>query len=277
MDRLCGSPPPQPSPDDGGGSFKLRRRSEKVPLVARDIEEDGDLAVGLGARRLHEGDPRRDHALVGRAEIIDLQEKADAAGELVADDALLLFAVRPGDQDAGRGTWRAHDHPPLGPSVIGERGDILDEVEAEYADEEVDGRVVFLHDESDEAQMRHQPSAPDFLSASISAAANPASRRISSLCWPTAGGGPAFRGLAKPSRIGLFTVRGTSGLVGVGEDAGVLGLLVLDHVGQPADDAEGNAGAGEGRLPTRHRSWPRTPASAPAPARATRVGARRAR
>src|SRR5688572_9754955 len=219
MDRLCGSPPPRPFPDDGGRSAAVgprssrRRGAEEVPLVARDIEENGDLAIGFGARRSHERDPRRDHALVGRAEIIDLQEKADAAGELVADDALLLFAVRPGDQNPGRSTWRAYDHPALRPPVVGKRRDIFDELEAQHADEEVDGRIVLLHDESDEVQLRHQPNAPDFLSASISAAAKPASRRISSLCWPTAGGGPAFRGWAKPSRIGLFTVRGTSGLV----------------------------------------------------------------
>src|SRR5690349_9573421 len=102
---------------------------EKVPFVTRDIEEDCDLAVWLGARRLHEGDSRRDHASVGGVEVIGLQEKADAAGELVADDALLFLTIGPGDQDPGRRTWRAHDHPPLWPSVVGERGGVFDKLE----------------------------------------------------------------------------------------------------------------------------------------------------
>src|SRR4029077_7913045 len=38
------------------------------------------------------------------------------------------------------------------------------------------------------------PKAPDFLRASISESVKPVSRNTSSLCWPTAGGGPALRG-----------------------------------------------------------------------------------
>ena len=59
--------------------------------------------------------------------------------------------------------------------------------------------------------------------------------------------GGARLGEAQPDRV----VDGARhlGIRGVGEDAGMSGLLVVDHVGQPADDAEGNAGAGEGAFP----------------------------
>src|SRR5215470_17782692 len=131
--------------------------AEEIPFVTGDIEEDSDPAIGLDTGRRQEGDPRRNHALVGGAEIVDVQEEADTAGELVADDALLLFAVRPGEQYAARSAGRTHDDPALrSPVPGGERGRILDEVEAENADEEVDGRVVLLHDKRDETEMRHQ-------------------------------------------------------------------------------------------------------------------------
>src|SRR5262245_25787856 len=127
--------------------------AEQVPFVTGDIEEDRDPAIGLDAGLPQESDPHRNHALVAGAEIVDVQEEPDPAGELVADDALLLFAVRPGEQYPARRARRAHDHPALWPPVPGgERRRILDEVEAENADEEVDGGVVLLHDERDETE-----------------------------------------------------------------------------------------------------------------------------
>ena len=82
-----------------------------------------------------------------------MQEEPHPPGRLVPDRGGLLRAVRPGQQQAGRGARRPDHHPPLGPSVVRLGGGVLHQLEAERADEELDGRVILGDDEGDEAQV----------------------------------------------------------------------------------------------------------------------------
>jgi hypothetical protein len=53
-------------------------------VVARDVAEDDDPAVGLGAGLAEELDPGCLHALVAAVEVVDAEEEPDPGGVLVA-------------------------------------------------------------------------------------------------------------------------------------------------------------------------------------------------
>ena len=90
------------------------------------------------------------HAFIGGVEVIDAEEQADAAGELVADGDRLMFTVGSGEQDAGGGAGRADGDPSLRSSVVRDRRGVFDEVEAQRVDEEPDRRVVIVDDDGHE-------------------------------------------------------------------------------------------------------------------------------
>ena len=72
------------------------RLSRGGPTGARDVEEHGQPTVGLVTTLGDELDPGR-HPLVGRIEILDWQEQADATAMLMPYDGSLLIAVRLGE------------------------------------------------------------------------------------------------------------------------------------------------------------------------------------
>ena len=80
-------------------------------------------------------------------EVIDLEEKADAPGNLVSDRRRLTLPVRLGEQDRGVAAGWADDHPPLRPAVVGQRRRVLDQVKSESAGEEGNGLVVVVNDD----------------------------------------------------------------------------------------------------------------------------------
>lgn len=69
-------------------------RSEEVPAIAGDVEEDGDFSVGLDARRPDELDARGYHPVVVRIEVVDAKEEPHRARVLFADDRGLLLTCR---------------------------------------------------------------------------------------------------------------------------------------------------------------------------------------
>ena len=77
------------------------------------------LVVLFGADEL---DPVVEQAPTGRVEVVDVEEEADAAGELSADGAGLLVAVGVGEEQAGLGARRADHDPALLAAVVGRRG-----------------------------------------------------------------------------------------------------------------------------------------------------------
>jgi hypothetical protein len=143
----------------GSGSTNTRAGQE-IPFVAGDVEEDCDPAVGLIARFGEELDSRLDHASVCGVEVVNLEEEADAAGELVADGCALLRTVGLGEQYAGLPAPGTDNHPSLRSPIVGLRRRIFDELEVERFDEEGDGRVVVLDDDRSELQGRHRLSMP---------------------------------------------------------------------------------------------------------------------
>jgi hypothetical protein len=74
-------------------SRSRRSRAEKVPLVASDVDEDGNTAVRLIARLGEELDSVREHASVAGVEVVDTKEQSDASGELRPNRCALALAV----------------------------------------------------------------------------------------------------------------------------------------------------------------------------------------
>jgi hypothetical protein len=97
----------------------LRRRTDKVPFVAGDVEKHGDAAVVFGTRGREEPHARGCHPCVPGVEVLNVEEETHPAGGLLPDDGGLVFPVSPREQQAGHGTWRPYYYPPLGyPSFV---------------------------------------------------------------------------------------------------------------------------------------------------------------
>ena len=71
----------------------LRCRTNKVPFVAGDVEKQGDVAVGSGARCREEPHAGRCHPRVRGVEVLDVEEETHPAGGLLPDDGGLVFSV----------------------------------------------------------------------------------------------------------------------------------------------------------------------------------------
>lgn len=132
-------------------------RTEQIPSVAFDIQEHRNVAVWLAARSGDEPDPGGNHSRVGGRKIVRPQEEPDPTGKLVTDDGGLPVAVCAREKDPGLASDGSNHHPALGAPVVGDRRNILDQLELEDVHEEVDGWRVFPNDQSDEHEMRHQP------------------------------------------------------------------------------------------------------------------------
>ena len=117
---------------------------EKVPLVAIEVFEDGDGAVGFLTGGLEESDAAGLVGLVIAPEVVGVEEKEDAAARLVADSEGLLRRVGFGEEERGAsGIGRSDEEPAF---VAGE-GSVLEEVEAEFFGVELQGFVVIANNE----------------------------------------------------------------------------------------------------------------------------------
>jgi hypothetical protein len=147
------------------GRASSEGRAEQIPPVAGDVEEHGDLPVGLSTRRGDEFDAGSGHALVGGVEVVHAEEESDASGHLVAYRGGLPGTVRAGEQEAGFGIRRPDDDPPLGATIVGQRWRVFDQVEAQDVSEELDGGFVFVYDDRDQgdshARRRRSQTAPN--------------------------------------------------------------------------------------------------------------------
>ena len=131
----------------------LRRRTDKVPFVAGDVEKHSDAAVGFGTRCREELHASGCHPCVRGIEVLNVEEETDPAGGLLPDDGGLVFPVSPREQQAGRGTGRPDYYPPLGPPVVRQGRGVLHEIEAQYVNEETDSRIVLADHDGDKAEM----------------------------------------------------------------------------------------------------------------------------
>ena len=74
---------------------------EEIPLVAVEVFEDGDDAVGFLAGRFEETDAAGLVGLVIAPEVVGVEEEKNAAAGLVADSEGLLRSVSFGKQKGG--------------------------------------------------------------------------------------------------------------------------------------------------------------------------------
>ena len=133
--------------------------AEQIPSVPFEIHEHGNAPVWLVAWRRDDLDASGSKAFEGCVEVVDAEEHADAAGELLAGGALLLRTVSAGEQNAGPRAGGPDDDPTLRPAIVGLRGRVLDQLELENVDEKPDRRVVIPNDEREKLEMRHGESA----------------------------------------------------------------------------------------------------------------------
>src|SRR6266702_1315865 len=108
-----------------------RSGTEQVPLVASDVEEHRDPAVGFRARCRHELDASGCHLRVGG----------------------VVLSVSSRQQQACCGTGRPDYHPPLGTPVVGQGRGVLYELETQCAHEETDRWVILADHDGDETEM----------------------------------------------------------------------------------------------------------------------------
>ena len=123
------------------------RRSEQIPFVPGDVEEDGEAAVWFVTRLSQEDHTMVDHALLSCVEVLDTKEQPHTSGVLVADHFTLLCAVGLSEEQAGLRSGWFYDDPSLRASVIGRRRRILNEFKPQRIDEESDGVVVVFDDQ----------------------------------------------------------------------------------------------------------------------------------
>jgi hypothetical protein len=118
---------------------------EEIPLVAVEVFEDGDGAVGFLAGGLEETDAAGLVGLVIAPEVVGVEEEENAAAGLIADGEGLLGRVGFCEEKGGAaGIGRGDEEPAF---VAGERS-VLEELEAEFLGVELQGFVVISDDES---------------------------------------------------------------------------------------------------------------------------------
>ena len=95
-------------------------RSQKIPAIARNVFEDGHLAVAFGAWRANEHYALLQHVIIRFIKVIDTQEKADATCELVTDGSRLSVTVGLCEQYASAAIGRPDDDPAFWSALVGE-------------------------------------------------------------------------------------------------------------------------------------------------------------
>ena len=100
---------------------------EEIPLVAVEVFEDGDGAVGFLARSFEEADAAGLVGFVVAPEVVGVEKEEDAAAGLVSDGEGLFGRVGFSEEKSGAaGTGRSDEEPTL---VVGD-GDVFEELES---------------------------------------------------------------------------------------------------------------------------------------------------
>jgi hypothetical protein len=117
---------------------------EKVPLVAVEVFEYGDGAVGLLARLLEEFDVGGEHEAVISPEIVGVKEEEDTACGLLAD-LVELFGSRGlcEEQIRAARAGRSYNEP----AFVAGQWRVFDDAEAKRFSEEGQGFVIIANEE----------------------------------------------------------------------------------------------------------------------------------
>ena len=127
--------------------------SEQVPAVAFNIQEHRHLSIWLGPWRCNEAYARGEHARVRRVEVIHPEKETDPARELIPDDRLLMLPVGAREQNPRAASPRPNDDPALRPAIVGQRRNVLHELELQDVDEEIDRRLILSNHQRDQLDL----------------------------------------------------------------------------------------------------------------------------
>jgi len=118
---------------------------EEIPLVAVEVFEDGDDAVGFLAGRFEETDAAGLVGLVIAPEVVGVEEEEHAATGLIADGEGLLGSGGFGEEKSGAAGIGGSDEEPA--LFVGERR-VLKKMEAQFLGEELQRFVIVPHQQS---------------------------------------------------------------------------------------------------------------------------------
>jgi hypothetical protein len=136
----------------GGGRGVNRKLSgacwdggfEEIPLIAVEVFEDGDGAVGFLARGFEETDAAGLVSLVIAPEVVGVEEEKDAAAGLIANGEGLFRSVGfSKEKSCAAGIGRSNEEPAF---VVG-KGSVLEQAEAEFLRVELESFVVVADNE----------------------------------------------------------------------------------------------------------------------------------
>ena len=110
---------------------------EEIPSVTGDVDEDGNLSVGLRSWFGHEFNASFHQPSVGLIEVIDPQKQPNPSSELRSDGYLPKVAIGLRQEQPSGPSLRSHDDPSLRPAIVGQRRVIFNKVEVEDVDEKM--------------------------------------------------------------------------------------------------------------------------------------------
>jgi len=99
--------------------------TEEVPAVSLKVEKNRYLTVRLHTWFRDERNTRSNHPSVGSLEVVDSQEEADSARELLANNLCLRVAICARKQNARRTAGRANYDPTFGTTIVRQRRNVL--------------------------------------------------------------------------------------------------------------------------------------------------------
>ena len=112
---------------------------QEIPLVAVEVFEDGDGAVGFLAGRFEEMDAAGLVGFVVAPKVVGVEEEKNATAGLIADGEGLLGSIGFRQEKSGAtGVRRCHEKPAF---VVRERR-VLEKLEAEFSREELESFLV---------------------------------------------------------------------------------------------------------------------------------------
>jgi hypothetical protein len=117
---------------------------QEIPLVAVEVFENGDGAVGFLARRLEEMHAAGLVSLVITPEVVGVEEEKDPAAGLIADGQGLLRSGGFGEEKSGAAGIGGSDEEPT--FVVGEWS-VLEQVEPEFLGVELESLIIVADDD----------------------------------------------------------------------------------------------------------------------------------
>jgi hypothetical protein len=127
--------------------------TKQIPAVAGVVEKDGYPPIGLHSWLSYDTYSRRDDPFENAIEVFNPEEESYASSNLVSHSGFLLWTLRTSQDDARMSASRTYDDPPLGVTEFGLGRRVFEQLQAEDPNEERDGRVIVVNQDSDEIEV----------------------------------------------------------------------------------------------------------------------------